>query len=83
MAYFRTIRTSLPALHEYAQVVTEAIQHWLATLTPEDLEHKMESPVGEVTLGQVLEAFVIWHINAHCGEISALKGCLGARGYPF
>jgi hypothetical protein len=83
MAYFRTIRTGLPALHEYAHAVTEAIQGWLATLTPEDLERKMETPIGELTLGQMLETFVIWHINAHCGEISALKGCQGVRGYPF
>jgi len=83
LAYFRTIRTGLPALREYAQAVTEALQGWLATLTPEDLERKVEGPIGELTLGQMLEAFVIWHINAHCGEISALKGCQGARGYPF
>jgi hypothetical protein len=55
----------------------------LASITPEDLERKIDTPIGELNLGQLLETFVIWHVNAHCGEISALKGCQGAKGYPF
>jgi len=34
-------------------------------------------------MGQLMETFVMWHINVHCGGISALKGCQGAKGYPF
>jgi hypothetical protein len=81
--YMRAMRVDLPAMHEYTQAVTEAIQGWLASLTPEDLERKMESPVGERKLGEFLDTFLAWHINAHCGEIAALKGCQGTRGYPF
>jgi hypothetical protein len=83
LAQMRAIRVELPALHEYAQAVAEAAQGWLASLMPADLERKIDTPIGELELGQMLETFVIWHINAHCGEISALKGCQGARGYPF
>ena len=79
----RTIRVDLPALHEYAQAVQQAGRDWLGTCAPEDLERTVETPIGELNLAQLLEAFVIWHLNAHCGEISALKGCQGARGYPF
>ena len=35
------------------------------------------------TLGQLIQSFVIWHVDVHCGEISALKGVLGLKGYPF
>jgi hypothetical protein len=73
----------LPALHEYAREVQSAAQDWLSSLTPADWERKMETSIGEINLGQLLEAYIIWHINAHCGEISALKGCQGAKGYPF
>ncbi len=83
LAYMRALRVDLPALHEYAQAVAGALQGWLATLSPEDLARTLETPIGKLNLGQLLETFVIWHINAHCGEISALKGCQGARGYPF
>jgi hypothetical protein len=78
-----SIQVDLPELHAYTAAVSEATQAWLSSLTPEDLARTLETPIGELTLGQMLETFVIWHINAHCGEISALKGCLGAKGYPF
>jgi len=81
--YMRKLRVRLPALHEYAQAVAADLQEWLETLNPADLERTIETPIGSYTVAQVLELFVIWHINAHCGEISALKGCQGARGYPF
>ena len=41
------------------------------------------APIGDYNLGRFLEFFVIWHINVHCGEISALKGCQGLEGYPW
>jgi hypothetical protein len=31
----------------------------------------------------MLAAYVIWHINVHCGEIAALKGLQGLAGYPW
>jgi hypothetical protein len=83
LAYMRAIRVDLPAIHEYTKAVAEAVQGWLASLTPEDLERNIDTPIGELNLAQMLETFVIWHINAHCGEISALKGCQGVKGYPF
>jgi hypothetical protein len=82
-ANLRTLRIDLPTMHTYTQAVTRAIEGWLASLTPEDLERKIDSPIGELNLAQVIETFVTWHINAHCGEISTLKGCQGFRGYPF
>jgi hypothetical protein len=83
LEYMRALRVRLPALHEYARAVAADLQAWLGTLTPADLERTVNTPLGPNTIAQVLELFVVWHINAHCGEISALKGCQGARGYPF
>ncbi len=79
----RDTRVDLAALHEYTKVVAEVVQGWLASLTPDDLDRIIKTPAGELSLAQAMETFVIWHINAHCGEISALKGCQGAKGYPF
>ena len=79
----RETRVDLAALREYEKVVVEVIQNWLGSLTPEDLERQVKTPIGELGLAQMIETFVIWHINAHCGEISAMKGCQGAKGYPF
>jgi hypothetical protein len=79
----QAIRVDLPALHDYAKAVAEDLQGWLGSLTPEELERTLDTPIGEYTVAQMLALFVIWHIDAHCGEISALKGCQGAQGYPF
>jgi hypothetical protein len=77
------VSVDLPALHDYARATAQALLDWLASLTPEDLERTIETRYGEFNLGQVLESFIIWHINAHCGEISALRGCQGLKGYPW
>ena len=79
----REIQVDLSALHETADKVQSAVQEWLSTLTPADLERRMNTSIGEVNLGQLLEAYIIWHINVHCGEIAALKGCQGLKGYPW
>jgi hypothetical protein len=81
--YLRAIRVDLAGMHAYAGAVREAVQDWLPTLAPEDLERELDTPIGRLGVGKILETFVIWHIDAHCGEIAALKGCLGFRGYPF
>ncbi|MGD2166408.1 MAG: DinB family protein [Anaerolineae bacterium] len=77
------LRVDLPALHDYAAATAQALQDWLASLTPEDLDRTIETTIGELTVGQMLEVYVIWHINVHCGEIAALKGYRGLKGYPW
>jgi hypothetical protein len=77
------VRVDLPALHEYARATSQAVLDWITGLTPQDLERTIETAYGEFTLAQMLDSFIIWHINAHCGEISALRGCQGLEGYPW
>lgn len=83
LAWMQAVRVNLPALHEYTRAVAADLDAWLGALTPADLDRAIHTPIGDYCLALALDTFVIWHINAHCGEISALKGCLGARGYPF
>jgi hypothetical protein len=73
----------LPALHDYARATAQTLESWVASLAPEDLERSIPTPIGDYNLGPFLEFFIIWHINVHCGEISALKGCQGLKGYPW
>jgi hypothetical protein len=83
LAYMRAIRVDLAACQEYSEVVAEAIKAWLGSVAPEDLERVIKLPFGEYNVAQAFDLFIVWHVNAHCGEISALKGCQGAKGYPF
>jgi hypothetical protein len=84
LEWARGVRFDLAAVREYAKAVEADAQNYVQTLTPEDFDRLVPSEMSErTTLGQLLQAFVIWHIDVHCGEISALKGTLGLKGYPF
>jgi hypothetical protein len=77
------LRVDLPALHNYARDTAQVLLEWVASLTLEDLERAIPTPIGDHNLGPLLELFVIDHISCHIGEISALKGCQGLKGYPW
>ncbi|MFN2180971.1 MAG: DinB family protein [Anaerolineae bacterium] len=77
------LRVDLPMLHDYAQATKQTLLSWVASLTPGDLERSIPTPIGEFNMDQLLESFIIGHINNHSGEISALKGCQGIKGYPW
>jgi hypothetical protein len=77
------LRVDLPALHEYARATSQTILDWVASLTPEDMGRTVETTLGELSLAQMLELYIIGHINSHIGEISALRGCQGLKGYPW
>ena len=77
------VQVDLSELHELAGKAKNKTQGWVSSLTPADLSRKIDTTIGELTLGETLEVYIIWHINVHCGEISALKGCQGAKGYPW
>ena len=81
--WMQDVQVDLSELHAYAGRVRSTAQNWLSSLAPEDLERRARTTAGEINEGQALELFIIWHINAHCGEISALKGCQGLKGYPW
>jgi hypothetical protein len=70
-------------LHKHADELKNAYQDWLSSLSPADLDVEMETSVGPLNVGQTVELFIVWHINVHCGEISAIKGCQNLKGYPW
>ena len=64
----------------------EHLDHLVSDLTQEQadwLPAGKASPIGDLNQGQILELFIIGHIHNHSGEISALKGCQGLKGYPW
>jgi DinB superfamily len=85
-AWTRRVRVDLPALTAYAQAVYGATDAYIASLSDMDLDRELDlSGVGFGTqkLGWVLNFLVLNHIGTETGEISALKGIQGAKGYPF
>ena len=82
----RNVRVDLPALKAYAQAVYASTGEWLASLSDDDLGRDIDLTswgLGHQTVAWVIGNILIWHVDAHCGEISCLKGLQGARGYPF
>lgn len=81
----RAVRVDLPALRQYAQAVYAATTAYVAGLKPEELDRPVDLPIpglGAQPVAAVL-GLVVQHANAHCGEIAAIKGLQGLKGYPF
>ena len=74
-------------LQEYAQAVFASTAAFLDSLTPEDLDGKEvdmgAEGMGMMKLGNFLAQMLLGNTYAHTGEISALKGMLAKKGYPF
>ena len=82
----RRLKVDLPQLQEYAAAVFGAADEWLATLSDADLKKSVDLTsfgIGPSTLAFVLSNIVIGHVYCHTGEIAALKGTRGLKGYPF
>lgn len=76
----------LNALREYEKAVFSATEAYVGGLTEADMERILDmSSVGipQVPAPAWWSSFVIGHLHDLMGEISALKGCLGKKGYPF
>jgi len=82
----RRVQVDLPAARQYAQAVYAATDDYLATLADETLDQVLDlSAQGfeHKPVAWVLSALVISHLNNIAGEISALKGVQGVKGYPW
>jgi uncharacterized damage-inducible protein DinB len=82
-AWVRSVRVDLPALREYAQAAHAAVDAYLSQLTPDDLDRPIDwRAVGVQNLGGLLSHAAL-HTANHTGEISAIKGIHGLKGYPL
>lgn len=85
-AWSRRVQVDLPAFRVYAKAVYEATDGYLATLSDPALSREVDLSamgMGKQTAGFVWDNALIGHAYCHCGEISALKGMQGKKGYPF
>jgi hypothetical protein len=85
-AWSRRVRVDLPAFQSYAKAVYEATDGYLASLADPDLTRELDLSgmgMGTQAVGSFLAAALIGHAYCHCGEISAIKGVQGKKGYPF
>lgn len=82
----RAFRAEVNALREYEHAVFSANEEYLNQLDPAEMERVFDmSMVGlpQVPAPAWWSTFIIGHLHDVMGEISALKGCLGYKGYPY
>jgi hypothetical protein len=82
----RRVHVDLAVFRDYGKSVYAATDAYLATMPDTELDRMVDlSSVGMGTqsIGFVLKNAVIGHAYCHCGEIAALKGVQGKKGYPF
>ena len=79
----RGFKGDLAALQPYKEAVFASTQACLDGLSAEDLEREVQAGEGTMTVFDALTNALVGNNLAHTGEISALKGVQGAKGYPF
>lgn len=71
----------------YGRKVFENTEAFLTSLKDGDLDRELNlKQFGfpmDMTVGNFLSRMVLGNTYAHTGEISALKGTMGLKGYPF
>lgn len=83
----RAYRCDPKAMANYAEAVFANTGAFLDSLKDSDLKRNLELVQfgfpNNMSLGVFLTTMLLGNTYAHTGEISALKGLLGAKGYPF
>lgn len=73
----------LAPCRDYAAAVHAATEAFLPTLDAEALGRQIATPRGLRPLGEALAFALVLNKVIHLGEIAALLGCQGERGFPF
>jgi hypothetical protein len=80
------VKVDMAALRAYAKAVYAKTDEYLASLTPDDLDRTLDLSgvgMGQMNLAGALSMLALGHVNNLAGEISAIKGTQGLKGYPF
>ena len=70
-------------MRAYAAAVHANTKQFLETAAPADLEREVDTPRGKRTVAQRISLALVVHKATHIGDVSALLGCQGLKGFPF
>ena len=83
----RAYKCRLAAMSDYGQAVFSSTGAFLEGLKESDLNRELDLVSAgfdnNMSVGVFLTQMLLGNTYAHTGEISALKGSLGNKGYPF
>ncbi|MBX3069031.1 MAG: DinB family protein [Thermomicrobiales bacterium] len=81
----RSAKVDVDAARSYAKAVYDATDAYLATLSDNDLDDQIDLSIfgmGHQPRSAMLD-IILLDTALHTGEISAIKGLQGLKGYPF
>jgi len=79
----KAVKMDVPSFQQYAKDVYAASDAYLANASDAELERKVQTPIGEQTVGWAIANLLGTHAPQHASEIAALKGVQGLKGLPF
>jgi len=85
IGWSRTVRVDLDQARAYHQTVYAQTDAFLQSLTDAELEQSFDASavgLGVMTWGSLLSTLRL-NVLCHAGEISAIKGLQGLKGYPM
>ena len=81
--WYHTVRVDVAACRAYAQTVYAQSEAFIGGVDDATLAREIQTPMGPMSLATAFTTLVTGHCNNLAGEISAIKGVFGLRGYPF
>lgn len=81
--WYHSVKVDLSTLRQYAQAVFANSEEFIGSASDEELAREIEMFGMRMPLATLFEIFVTGHCNSLAGEISAMKGTFGRKGYPF
>jgi hypothetical protein len=84
--WYRTVQVDLGACRQYAAAIYATSEEFIGSADEDTLGRTIDMSfigMGQLPLPLMFSTFVTGHLNNLCGEISAVKGTLGLKGYPF
>ena len=85
-AWTKGAKIHMEELKEYADKIFAMSEEYIKNLTDEDLQKEADLSafgMGKSTVGFVIASIITSNMNLHTGEISAIKGIQGLKGYPM
>jgi len=84
--WYHTAKVDLEVLRSYAAEVFAGTEEFVAGVDEATLGRTIDLSfvgLGEKSVADVITMLVIQHCDNFSGEISAIKGVFGLKGYPF
>jgi hypothetical protein len=85
-AWTKNAKIDMDQLNKYKDVVFATSEAYVKALSDEDLQKEADLSsfgMGKSTVSFVVSSVVTNNVNLHIGEISAMKGIQGLKGYPM